>query len=67
MLREKQQLRKSICGAVGERLDEVQSVFVPHLEAKQFSLGDDVAATLRNQMDFLLTGPARTTIRICGK
>jgi hypothetical protein len=37
------------------RLDEVQSVFIPHLEAKQFSLGDDVASILRYQLDFLLT------------
>jgi len=26
------------------RLDELQSVFTPHLEASEFSLGDEVAA-----------------------
>lgn len=38
------------------RLDEVQSVFVPHLEATQFCLADDVASVLRQQITFLLTG-----------
>ncbi len=38
------------------RLDEVQSVFVPHLRPTQFCLDDDVANILRHQMDFLLTG-----------
>jgi BMFP domain-containing protein YqiC len=38
------------------RLDEVQSVFVPHLEAKQYSLADNVVNILRHQIDFLLTG-----------
>ena len=37
------------------RLDEAQSVFVPHLDAKQFSLGDEVATILRNQLAFLHT------------
>jgi hypothetical protein len=36
------------------RLDEVQSVFVPHLQATQFCLGDDVANVLRHQINFLL-------------
>lgn len=38
------------------RLDEAQSVFVPHLEAKQFCLGDEVATILRHQLAFLQTG-----------
>ncbi|MGA3027900.1 MAG: hypothetical protein ABSF98_24355 [Bryobacteraceae bacterium] len=38
------------------RLDEVKSVFVPHLDAKQFCLCDDVANILRHQISFLLTG-----------
>ncbi len=38
------------------RLDEAQSVFVPHLEARQFCLADDVANVLRHQINFLLTG-----------
>jgi hypothetical protein len=37
------------------RLDETQSVFVPHLEAKPFCLGDDVIAVLRHQPAFLQT------------
>jgi hypothetical protein len=45
------------------RLDEVQSVFVPHLEPKQFALADEVAAILRHQLAFLLTsvGPNEYT------
>ena len=45
------------------RLDESQSVFVPHLEAKQFCLGDDVATILRHQLAFLQTqiGPNEYT------
>lgn len=45
------------------RLDETQSVFVPHLDAKQFSLGDEVAAILRHQLSFLQTqiGPNEYT------
>ncbi len=38
------------------RLDEVQSVFVPQLEARQFCLGDEVAGVLRHQLTFLQTG-----------
>ena len=48
------------------RLDEAQSVFVRHLEAKQFCLSDEVANVLRRQINFLLTrnGPnAYTGIR----
>ncbi len=40
------------------RLDEVQSVFTPHLEPKKFALSDEVAAILRQQIAFLLTGEA---------
>jgi hypothetical protein len=36
------------------RLDYVQSVFVPHLQATQFCLGDDVTNVLRHQINFLL-------------
>jgi hypothetical protein len=38
------------------RLDEAQSVFVPHLDATQSCLGDEVANVLRHQINFLLTG-----------
>jgi len=38
------------------RLDEAQSLFVPHLEATQFCLGDEVTTVLRHQINFLLTG-----------
>jgi hypothetical protein len=38
------------------RLDETQSVFVPHLDARQFCLGDEVADVLRHQINFMLTG-----------
>jgi hypothetical protein len=38
------------------RLDEVQSVFVPQLEARQFCLGDEVASVFRHQLAFLQTG-----------
>jgi hypothetical protein len=38
------------------RLDEAQSVFVPHLDPTQFCLGDEVANVLRHQINFLLTG-----------
>jgi hypothetical protein len=37
------------------RLDEAQSVFVPHLDATQFCLGDGVVNILRDQINFLLT------------
>jgi len=38
------------------RLDEAQSVFVPHLRAKQFCLSEEVANLLRQQINYLLTG-----------
>lgn len=40
------------------RLDEVQSVFTPHLDARQFCLSDAVATLLRQQITFLMTGEA---------
>jgi hypothetical protein len=48
------------------RLDELQSVFTPHLEASQFALADDASAVLRDQVQFLITqaGPnAYTELR----
>lgn len=38
------------------RLDETQSVFVPHLDAKPFCLGDEAATILKHQLAFLQTG-----------
>lgn len=38
------------------RLDELQSVFTPHLDPTQFALTDDVSTILRDQLQFLLTG-----------
>ena len=38
------------------RLDELQSVFTPHLQATQYSLGDEVVNILRGQLAFLLAG-----------
>jgi hypothetical protein len=38
------------------RLDELQSVFTPHLEPKQYSLGDELTSVLKGQIQFLLTG-----------
>ncbi|HET8580807.1 MAG TPA: hypothetical protein VFL31_07395 [Nitrospiraceae bacterium] len=38
------------------RLDEAQAVFVPHLDATQFSLADEVVNILRHQLAFLQTG-----------
>jgi hypothetical protein len=45
------------------RLDEAQSVFVPHLDARPFCLGDEVVAILRHQLAFLQTqiGPNEYT------
>lgn len=42
------------------RLDEVQSVFTPHLDARRFALSDDVTAILRQQLNFLMTGEIST-------
>jgi hypothetical protein len=36
------------------RLDELQSVFTPHLQASQFALGDDVCSMLKDQVQFLI-------------
>ncbi|MCA9423261.1 MAG: hypothetical protein KC592_19735 [Nitrospira sp.] len=38
------------------RLDELQSVFTPHLEPAEFAMTDDIATILRDQIQFLLTG-----------
>jgi hypothetical protein len=38
------------------RLDELQSVFTPHLNPTKFALADDVSNILRDQIQFLLTG-----------
>jgi hypothetical protein len=38
------------------RLDELQSVFTPHLEPRQVALDDEVAEVLRYQFQFLWTG-----------
>jgi hypothetical protein len=38
------------------RLDELQSVFTPHLDPTQFALGDSVARILKEQFKYLLTG-----------
>jgi len=45
------------------RLDELQSVFTPHLEASQFSLGDEVAEILSGQLLYVIaqTGPTPYT------
>jgi hypothetical protein len=37
------------------RLDELQSVFTPQLQASQVALGDDVCSVLRDQVQFLIT------------
>jgi len=38
------------------RLDELQSVFTPHLQATQDCLGDEVVSILRGQIAFLIAG-----------
>jgi hypothetical protein len=38
------------------RLDELQSVFTPHLQASRFVLGDELSSVLKEQMQFLITG-----------
>ncbi|MGD9851186.1 MAG: hypothetical protein AB7T38_07955 [Nitrospirales bacterium] len=38
------------------RLDELQSVFTPHLESTPYALVNEVANILREQIQFLLTG-----------
>ncbi len=45
------------------RLDELQSVFAPHLEPTQYSLGDEAMDVLRSQLQYLITGlgPSRYT------
>jgi hypothetical protein len=45
------------------RLDELQSVFTPHLEPTQYSVGDEAIEVLRGQLQYLITGtgPSRYT------
>ncbi len=45
------------------RLDELQSVFTPHLEPTQFALGDAVSSVLMEQWRFFIagTGPSEYT------
>jgi len=45
------------------RLDELQSVFTPHLEPTQYSLGDEALEVLRGQIQYLIaqTGPSKYT------
>lgn len=45
------------------RLDELQSVFTPHLEPTQYSLGDEAVRVMRAQIGFLATnkGPNEYT------
>jgi hypothetical protein len=45
------------------RLDELQSVFTPHLQPSQFALGEDVCSMLKDQVQFLITekGPSTYT------
>jgi hypothetical protein len=38
------------------RLDQLQSVFVPHLEPTQYCLGDEVVDLVKEQLRYLLTG-----------
>jgi hypothetical protein len=38
------------------RLDEMQSVFTPHLVPLHFALSKDASDILRDQLSFLLTG-----------
>jgi hypothetical protein len=40
------------------RLDEIQSVFVPHLQATQIALGEELTDVLRYQLQFLMTRSA---------
>ncbi len=50
------------------RLDELQSVFVPHLDATKFMLDDEIVEILRDQIQFLFTnkGPnSFTDLREC--
>ncbi len=37
------------------RLDELQSVFTPHLQASQVTLGNDICSMLKDQVQFLIT------------
>src|SRR5262249_20423326 len=46
------------------RLDELQSVFVPHMDASQIALGKEAKAILMGQLQFLIAGvgPSEYTI-----
>jgi hypothetical protein len=37
------------------RLDEIQSVFLPHLQPTQTALGQEITEILRHQLQFLMT------------
>ena len=37
------------------RMDELQSVFTPHLQAAQFALGEELCSVLKDQLQFLIT------------
>ncbi len=43
------------------RLDELQSVFTPHLDPRQYALADEVAIILRQQIQFLIGGSTTGT------
>jgi len=42
------------------RIDEVQSVFTPHLEPTRLALADEVAKLLRGQLQYLIAGTGPT-------
>jgi len=43
------------------RLDELQSVFTPHLQPTQYSLGDEAIDILRGQFQYLISGAGPST------
>lgn len=42
------------------RLDEMQSVFRPHLEPKRLALGEELCEILKHQFQFLITKNTRS-------
>ena len=44
------------------RLDEIQSVFVPHLQATQIALGEELTDVLSYQLQFLTTRPQKCVV-----
>lgn len=46
------------------RLDELQSVFVPHLDATRFALGEEPSTVLKGQLQYLIAGlgPSEYTV-----